>query len=297
MKYEINWQQAGFMFALPQSIAAKLNRFDEAPLKVAVFVFANREYVEIEDIAASLNLQKAQVEAALLTLEKEGILSISQVVEKNVAPSNPLTLQKAEFAKIVNEDEAVAFLLAQAQLVLGRTLNYAESNSLVSLHCFYGLEVDVVLMLLTYCMKLKKTSINYIQKVGIDWANKGITNHIAAEEYIKAQEVQNEHESIVKQLFGIHGRTLSKRERDYGTKWLAELQMSYELISEAYEICVANIGKINFTYINNILLSWHKKGYTTLSQVAQEKQLQRDEERTSYDLQSLEALMDHSAID
>lgn len=299
MIYEINWQKTGFMFAVPQSLISHLNTLDETALKVVLYIFSNREHLSVEELSSSLNLKKEEVETALLSLEKKGIVTLGDITATPKPMKATLKLHKNEFAKIVDEEEAVRFLLGQAQATLGRTLTYAESNTLVTLHHFYGLDVDVILMLITYCLSQKKDNINYIQKVGIDWSNKGITDHITAEEHIRALEQQNEQEIIMKQLFGITGRNLTKRERTYASSWLSEMQIDYNLIQEAFERCVENTGKINFPYINKILVSWHKKGYTTLLDVQMEDQkLEKPQEgqKSSYDVNQLDDFLNQSPI-
>lgn len=298
MNYEINWQKTGNMFAVPHKLISSITIFDESSLKIALYIFSHPTTADITTLGNELNLTKKQVLEGLQFLEKHGVIILSDHAPKK-ALKTPLKLNKDEFNQIVDKEEAVKFLLDKSQQLLGRTTTYSEANTLVTLYLFYGLDIDVILMIITYCLSLKKDNINYIQKVAIDWANKGITNHEAAEEHLQNLQVQNECEKTIKQLFGITGRSLTQKEKQFSANWLHEYQFDLNLVVEAFERCVEHTGKVSFPYINKILTSWQKKGYTTLLdvQTGEDTQLKLTAmQEKSYDLNDLENILNQSPI-
>lgn len=299
MYYQINWQKCGNMFAVPQKLISSINVFDENSLKVALYIFSHPKKAEVDILCNELNLTQKQMKQALLVLEKQGIVELSEKEEKRKILKTPLKLKKEEFNKIVDSEEAVKFLLDETQQILGRTLTHSEASTFVELHKFYGLDIDVILMILSYCLSLKKDNISYIQKVAIDWAKRGITNHQEAEEYLQTLEIEDECAKVVKQLFGITGRTMTKKERQFSASWISDMKFELNMIVDAFERCIQNLGKISFPYINKVLVSWHKKGYTTLLDVQREEETQMKMsamEESSFDLNDLEELLNQSPI-
>ncbi|MGL5972135.1 MAG: DnaD domain protein, partial [Oscillospiraceae bacterium] len=101
----------------------------------------------------------------------------------------------------------------------------------------------------------------------IDWAEKEIDTLSKAEDYIMMLENQNECEYKIKNIFGIKGRALTTKEREFAVNWVCNLNIQDELLSEAFDRCVQNTGKLSFSYMNKIIISWCEKGYLNLHQV------------------------------
>ena len=77
-------------------------------------------------------------------------------------------------AKRAQEDSDIAFLLQEAQVILGKTISNGDSATLLMLHDTDGLPVDVILMLLQYASSIGKGNMRYIEKTGIRWSDEGI---------------------------------------------------------------------------------------------------------------------------
>ena len=88
-------------------------------------------------------------------------------------------------AKRAQEDSDIAFLLQEAQVILGKTISNGDSATLLMLHDTDGLPVDVILMLLQYASSIGKGNMRYIEKTGIRWSDEGIDSLELAERKIR----------------------------------------------------------------------------------------------------------------
>ena len=100
-------------------------------------------------------------------------------------PDPPRRLPKPDGVFIANrirESEELAFLMQEAQVILGRALSPALSSGILHLFDDYGLPSDVILMLLQYAKSRGHDNTSYIESVGKAWASEGIVSHELAEE-------------------------------------------------------------------------------------------------------------------
>lgn len=160
-------------------------------------------------------------------------------------------------------DEALAQLLSYAEQILGKLLSPSDISSLFAMYDWLGLPADVIMMLLEYCRQNGSTGMRYIEKCALSWADEGIDTFEKAEYKLRLMEKRRQAESRIVSLFGIGGRALTKKEKEYIDRWVNEMQMSFELIGAAYEEAVNSTGKLSFPYINKVLQAWHEQGVKT----------------------------------
>lgn len=182
----------------------------------------------------------------------------------------PPAYSNGEIEALAEQNPELRFLLTQAPQELGRLLTQHDCSVFVYLFSDLGMPADVVLMLIEYCVSIGKRSVGYIQATGAAWADAGILTHELAENRIRELEARRSYEGKVRSVMGITGRNLTPTEVSYINRWQTEFHSPEELIALGYEICVNNIGKISFAYINKILEAWHKKGVRSLEQAKNE---------------------------
>ena len=187
----------------------------------------------------------------------------------------PETVQQAELPKYTADeiiaktetDNSFKQLVEAAQGVLGKIFNHNDLNVLCGIYDNLGFSDDLVMQLLGFCAGNGKKSFRYIEKVAIDWHDRGIDTFEKADAYIRHLESIAKEERRVASMFGIEGRALSKKEHEFIAVWREQLGLHLELIEQAYNICVDKKGKLSFPYINGILTDWHQKGYKTVEDV------------------------------
>ena len=85
----------------------------------------------------------------------------------------------------ITNNEEIRYLVNVAQEKLGKTLGPNSLSTLFSFYDWLRLPVEVIVMLLEYCASVDKRSLAYIEKVAIDWADKGINTVDKVEALLK----------------------------------------------------------------------------------------------------------------
>jgi DnaD/phage-associated family protein len=150
-----------------------------------------------------------------------------------------------------------------AEKLFARPLKYHEINMIFGFYDWLGLPEEVIGILIGYCVSAGKTNCNYMEKIAVDWADKGINNAELAESYITAM---TKHYRQILKSFGQGRRDPSPREITYMEKWLFKDKIPIELVLEACEITLAATGGAKFSYTDKIICNWKEKGVKTIEE-------------------------------
>lgn len=248
--------------------------------------FANAEFVRVyiyalahcgEElsnavIAERLKILESDVIKAWKYWEKCGLIEISDGIIFNTVRHKPeekktnisKKLSGRDVAELLSVNKELRDVNDYVQSLFGRTLTPGELSSLCWLYSDIELPADVIMMLVQFCVNDGKTSIKYIEKVGISWKEKGIDTPEAVEELCKKTEIQKKNEGKLKAVLNISvERKLTDSEKKYIDRWTKEFGFAPEAIAIAYDQTVINTGKLTWAYLNTILANWHKKGLLT----------------------------------
>lgn len=300
MAYKINFEEYSSNFALPCRIADDaLSAANGDYLKVALLIFRNSDkHYSVNLLSNLLNLPEKTVEEAVDYWIQKGIL-----IRQETAPSaqTAVVLQRHQVQPAPAPARSqlsgeLSFLLECMENQLGRPVTSVEYKSVVHILEYIKLPADVVLMAIEYCISIEKANARYIEKVCTAWADKGITTHEAAEEYLSYLKQSRKNEDAVKKLFGIQNRNLIDSEKSFIAHWFGEYQFDLDVIKLAYERTITAINKLSFPYINKILASWHEKGYATAGDIQTNEGIGKktaSSANTSYDLDELDRYWDN----
>lgn len=241
--------------------------------------------LDFTSVADALNCTEADIQRALRYWEKAGVLDLAKdsrgnltgivfVPLKAAAPqmqeaavsaassdSGNLSLDKIQELK--NKDE-VRQILFIAEQYLGKTLSPTDMETLLYLYDEVHLCADLMEYLLEYCVSKGSTSMAYIKKVGLAWAEQGITTVNQAKE---ETNLYNRNYFTILRAFGIKNRNPLDKEIQYMNLWLNQYGFTLEIISEACSRTVLATGKSSFSYADSILESWFKQGVHHLSDI------------------------------
>lgn len=290
MDIKINLGSWNSVFAVPCDVVDKhIKLAGAAQLKVLLWILRNAgKNFTADDIASDLSMHRADVKDCVQFWKIAGLISIneSEIVPGEAKPDlKPLPEKEpvippvqqrpqsraqrpdSDFvAKRINGDLEIAGLMQEAELILGRPLSGGDTSTLLMLHDTDGLPASVILMLLQFAVSSGKSSIRYIEKVGISWAAEEIFSVELAEQ--KITEINNKKSAWnkVSACFGIiNSGAPTKAQVEYADRWLNEYKMPIELLKEAYEICVNTKGQYNLKYIDGIIKKWDANGIRDLS--------------------------------
>lgn len=236
----------------------------------------------VADNAAQNNLQNGMVNNATQNSLQNGVVNnVAQnistaniqmqdsVVEKlkSQATDKPAPSQKEytldeikEFRK--NPDISELFFIIETYLK--HTLSSTDTNMVLYWLDELHFSTDLVEYLVEYCITKGHSSLRYMNKVALGWADAGIKTVDQAKDDAAAHS--QIYYTVMKAL-GITGRNLVDSEVSLINKWVGEYGFDIELVKAACSKTISTIQKPSFEYTDSILANWRKKDVHTLKDV------------------------------
>lgn len=330
MDVTINLGMWNHIFAVPCDVVDKyLKTAAHQQLKVLLWVLRHAgEPCSTEQIAQELRMHPIDVKDYIQFWVDEGLLSVrsgayvpaqdtpehTQSAQQKVQPmqqeepdhekkkprplSRPQRPDSAYVAQRLGESKELAFLMSEAQIILGRPLSNGDSGTLLLLHENDGLPVDVILMLLQFAVGEGKPAMRYIEKVAVSWASEEIDTIEKAEEKIRSIKKTKDAWGKVARTFGLQSPgSATQKQLECADRWINQWNYSEEMLRIAYETCVDTKGEYNLKYIDGIIKRWHTAGIFTPDDVskaatgaARGKKKEAAKRKASYDLEELESM-------
>lgn len=165
-----------------------------------------------------------------------------------------------EFRK--NPDISELFFIIETYLK--HTLSSTDTNMVLYWLDELHFSTDLVEYLVEYCITKGHSSLRYMNKVALGWADAGIKTVDQAKDDAAAHS--QIYYSVMKAL-GITGRNLVDSEVSLINKWVGEYGFDMELVKAACSKTISAIQKPSFEYTDSILTNWRKKDVHTLKDV------------------------------
>ncbi len=292
MEYKINQSELDTSFRVPSSIVDKHIRIaTDNQLKVLLFILrTSPDSPDITELCKKLRMAREDAEDYLAYWVNAGVLLESgetvkpaaapvtaQVSEpeklSTPAPSPEITAQifskpsPAEIAERINESDEISCLFREAQNKLGKMIGYDLQCTLLMMHDYQGLPIEVIFMLLEYCASIGKTHNNYIASVGRTWGEKEIDTIEKAAERIFAMRTADNAWKEFSQSVGITVPKPTQAQAAYLSKWINEYKFPMDMIIAAYDEMANHTGKLSFPYIDKVLTTWHNDSIKSLDEL------------------------------
>ena len=185
----------------------------------------------------------------------------SQTPDKAASSQKEYTLDEIkEFGK--NPDISELFFIIETYLK--HTLSSTDTNMVLYWLDELHFSTDLVEYLVEYCITKGHSSLRYMNKVALGWADAGIKTVDQAKDDAAAHS--QIYYSVMKAL-GITGRNLVDSEVSLINKWVGEYGFDIELVKAACSKTISAIQKPSFEYTDSILANWRKKDVHTLKDV------------------------------
>lgn len=300
MSYTVNPSSWGAVFPVPAQVVDKHIKFAGVfELKVILYVLRRgTDGATSQKIANDLKISLPDVMDALQYWVEAGVL-INEESTQGQSESKPLPEQKTKTAQtqknvissdyfkptmsqIISrcaEEPEIKFLFTEAQSILSKTIGHDGQSTLLMLYDSFGLPLDVILMLLKYCVSIGKNSFVYISKVGRDWGEKEIDTIEKADEQIKMLSTSNALFSELKRLAGISTPKPTNAQIKFLNEWKNELGYDIEMIYLAYEEMANNCSKVSFPYMDKVLRNWHAEKIKTPLDVERAKNARKNSKK------------------
>lgn len=214
----------------------------------------------VADNAAQNNLQN--ISTADIRMQDSVVEKLkSQTTDKPASSQKEYTLDEIkEFRK--NPDISELFFIIETYLK--HTLSSSDTNMVLYWLDELHFSTDLVEYLVEYCITKGHSSLRYMNKVALGWADSGIKTVDQAKDDAAAHS--QIYYSVMKAL-GITGRNLVDSEVSLINKWVGEYGFDIELVKAACSKTISAIQKPSFEYTDSILANWRKKDVHTLKDV------------------------------
>lgn len=174
------------------------------------------------------------------------------------AKINYTPLQQEALSKDMEIDQTIKRV---AQL-LGTPVSQTHLQNILYFMCDIGFSSDLVITLYETAVNKGKKQPQYIEAIGIKWAEQGITTPEEAREEAAAFSGRY---ALVARSLGIT-RGFAPAEREIIDSW-NPYQFADSIIAEACKRTVLQTGDTNLQYVSKILQDWHKNNVISLDDI------------------------------
>ncbi len=222
--------------------------------------------IHMEDIVAGAQRyygrRKSDSSESLIQYPLQNSRQQEQAVEKaGAVPEKPhySAMQLSQF-----KQSAGSNLLFLAESYYGRPLTPTEMSTVYYIHDELHFSEDLLDYLMQYCAGNHKKDFRYMEKVAINWNQKGIKSPKQAQAEI------GRHDSNITAIMRSLGMENSPTDKEVSfiSKWGGELGFTMEIILEACDRTVMATQKNRLKYCDKILRSWHENSVSTKEDIA-----------------------------
>lgn len=327
MSVRINLGEWGSVFAIPTSIVDQhIKIASPLQLKIILFLLRNSQNTyTYEQLAELFSAHPDDVKDSVQFWVQRGVICHSQgefkpkksaseaqtvepvvsqekvevkTEEKSRIRRTQTRLTKPDIissAQRVSADLELQHLLAEVEAALSKPLSCGDTSTIVMLYDTCGLPVEVIAMLVHYCVSIDKANMRTIEKIGVEWADAGVNTLEAADVRISQIKQSSANWNTVKSVFGLkNAGSPTKKQLEYADKWVGEWHFPTEMLRQAYEICVDQTGDLSMPYINKILKRWQSAGVFRLEDIDKlenkKPTKKSNKSNASYDINDLEKI-------
>ena len=225
----------------------------------------------------ALKWDQIRLEEAVAALKSIGLSdgSAREEAPPPAAPDGPPDYTAADITReLEQENSSFPGLVSEVQRRLGKILSTADLKSLYTLYDYLALPAEVICLLVSWCVEEferkygagRKPRMSQIQKEGFVWKRLGVDTAQAADAHLKRQALYRTREGEILKLLGIPPRPLVEGERKKVAAWT---DMGFEdgALRMAYEKTVYKKQKMDWDYMNGILVRWHRNNLHTPAEI------------------------------
>ena len=289
--FNVNPALYGSVFAVPSVLTDKyLKLASPAAIKVLLLILRNPgEDFTVEELSKRIGYCKADTLDAVEywvsenVLVKNGTAFTSETVESGKPVDSGVNAQnKSEpmaSCVAVHEKRPLPEIKIAKPTLEQISKRMEESGDVLRLMSeSQSILVEVIFMLLEFCVHQSRSSTAYVAKLGKVWAEKEINTVELAADYIEKSTEAEKTFSVLRELTGMSTPRPTQKQTEYILSWRA-LGFEAPIIARAYDEMAERTGKISFNYMDKILLNWHTAGYKTPEDVENGERLFREKKQ------------------
>lgn len=259
---------------------------NEAQVKIYLFLLRMMSSdipTSVPALADVFNYTEADVHRALKYWDKRGLISLEFDAMHNLTGihiedllSEPLLQTKSsrylEAVETIKSpttlshkrcNSEVEGIIYVAEQYIGRPLTTVEMTTIYYIHDDLSFSGELLDYLIQYCVEKDKKNFKYIQKVAMNWNQRGIKTLEQARKEVSRHN--NEVITVMKAL-GISS-TPTDKEITFISEWRDDLGFSLEIILEACDRTVISTERGRLRYCDGILRKWRSQKVITKSDI------------------------------
>lgn len=261
-------------------------------------------HLDLDEIANSLNVTESDIYRTLAILEKENLIlcekadgkierlqlpenanaempkhTVSPLPKKTEAISPNLSAPlennkpKEKFSRPVYnaanmteflEDKEGNQLVFFTETLLAKKLTTHDLHILYGLSDWLGMSSPLIYFLIEYCAEKNQRSLNYIEKIAINWHENNIKTIEQAKDYLATYP---SHYYTVLKAYGIYHLAPIPSQIKMIDKWTKEYLFPIDIITLACEKTILSAGKPDFKYTDGILQRWKAQNLYTRERI------------------------------
>ena len=168
----------------------------------------------------------------------------------------------SETINSVSSEEDFKWLTGIIEKYMERTLSSTDVDLLIYLYETLHFSTDLILHLYEYCIEKGKKSPSYIQKVALNWAQKGVKTVADARNLDAAF---NKDYILVMKAFGLNC-VPAPAQKEYIDTWYS-YGFDSDIIIEACNRTMLALNEPNFKYANGILEYWRNNSLFSMEDI------------------------------
>ena len=271
---------------LSDGLMGAIRAADENDLRVilALMLTVESDDIDYTEILRGLELNESEFDASVKYWRGAGLLKKtkksaqkSEDDKKTSAPSvsdahrggklerasEMPTYSSKELSDLLEKRRITTEFIHEAERIVGKMFSPHERNTLVGMVDYIGFDEQSVIIILSHMVKTGKKSLRYAEQMAFSLYDEGITDIEALQAKLCKLEEYSKTEAAVRAMFGMTGRSLSAKEKNFLKNWIDTMGYDEECIRLAYDITVDATHSPAPAYANSILESWHAAGLHT----------------------------------
>ena len=293
-------------FSVPCAVADSWLKLADGPaLKLILYILSCDGTPSLDGALSATGLSRESIDEAVSFWRSLGVLSDDYgktdavpAIEAEKSPEAPSAApapkiirtgyHPKDIAEMLLSDAELKELFGEAESTLGRLLKHADHETLISLRDYYGFDEPSIVLILSYCSGLGKTSARYYETVAKGLFEKGVTEFHTIEDEFERMREQFGYENEFRRVLGLETK-LTSRQTEYANSWRS-MGFGLDMIALAREKCVDNLNKLSFPYIDRIMRSWSESGIFTPDAAKNENKPQKAKStERSFDIDEFES--------
>lgn len=254
-------------------------QLESVDIKIYLYIlFLSKKGMDIDkvELAKKINISEQELSFGLERLQAEELL-IRTTHGYNISDIRENEINKTYIPKIEPRRTKVQTEKDRKRIAAASAINESFFQGVMSLGWYtdisamfenYSFSEEVMIALFHYCQERKALNKKYVHAVAESWYNGGVKTFEQLEEFLESYDnIQKIKQKISKSLR--LNRNLTKYEEQYIDTWIKDYGYSFDIIEEALKLTV-NKANPTISYVNGVLVNWHKKGYKNAKDIEKE---------------------------